>query len=88
MVYWKYLASVVPPQSLVLGSDVNGFITRAAPGGLCPEGLRTYGDVPQFFGALVENGSPRAALDGMGERLLQLMGVRTPNRALSGVRTR
>lgn len=71
--HWKHLASIVPPEALVLGSDMNGFISRPAPGGLCPDGLRHYGDVNQLWAALVQAGLPRAALDGMGERLLQLM---------------
>lgn len=71
--HWKHLASVVPPEALVLGSDVNGFISRPVPGGLCPDGVRHYGDLSQLWGALEASGLPRAALDGMGERLLQLV---------------
>lgn len=71
--HWKHLASVTSPEALVLGSDVNGFITRAFPGGLCPDGLRNYGDLSQVWGALEANGIPRAALDGMGEQLLKLV---------------
>lgn len=71
--HWKHFASVVPPESLVFGSDVNGFITRPMAGGLCPDGVRTYGDMNQVWSALVSSGIPRAALDGMGERLLQLV---------------
>lgn len=71
--HWKHLASVTSPEALVLGSDVNGFITRALPGGLCPDGLRNYGDLGQVWGALEANGIPRAALEGMGEQLLKLV---------------
>lgn len=71
--HWKHFASVVPPEALVFGSDVNGFITRPAAGGLCPDGVRTYGDINAVWSALVANGVPRSALDGMGERLLRLV---------------
>lgn len=71
--HWKHFASVVPPESLVFGSDVNGFITRPAAGGLCPDGVRNYGDMNAVWSALIANGVPRAALDGMGERLLQFV---------------
>lgn len=70
--HWKHLANVTSPDALVLGSDVNGFITRAEPGGLCPDGLRNYGDLNQVWGALVASGVPRASLDSMAERLLKL----------------
>lgn len=71
--HWKHFASVVPPEALVFGSDVNGFITRPAAGGLCPDGVRNYGDLNAVWSALEANGVPRAALDGMGERLLKLV---------------
>ena len=71
--HWKYLASVVGPESLVLGSDINGFIPRPLAGGLCPEGIRSYADVPQVMGALEASGVPRAALDGMAAKLLGLI---------------
>ncbi len=71
--HWAHLASVVPPEALVLGSDFNGFIVRPRPGGRCPDGLRHMGDVPALWGALEGQGVPRSALDGMGERLLELV---------------
>ncbi len=71
--HWKHFASVTSPDALVLGSDVNGFITRAEPGGLCPDGIRHYGDLNQVWSALVANGIPRASLDSMAERLLKLV---------------
>ena len=73
LAHWKHLASVVGPAALVLGSDVNGFITRSSAGGLCPDGLRNYGDLPQLWGALVASGVPREALDGMANKLLGLV---------------
>ena len=71
--HWLYLAKVAGAQSLTLGSDFNGFITRHPPGGSCPHGLRNIGDLPELFSALEAHGVPRAALDGMGERLLTLV---------------
>ena len=71
--HWKHLASVVPPEALVLGSDINGFISRPSAGGLCPDGVRNYGDLPQLWGSLEASGVPRAALDGMAQRLLGLV---------------
>ena len=68
---WKYLAHITSPETLVLGSDINGFIARSLPGGLCPDGVRNYGDLAQVWGALEASGIPRAALDGMGEKFLQ-----------------
>jgi membrane dipeptidase len=70
--HWRHFAQVVPPSALVLGSDFNSFITRAAPGGACPRGLRNAGDLQDVWAALVADGFPREALDDMGDRLLQL----------------
>jgi len=71
--HWKHFASVVPPEALVLGSDINGFISRPSAGGLCPDGVRNYGDLAQLWGSLEASGVPRAALDGMAARLLELV---------------
>ncbi len=71
--HWKHLASVTSPETLILGSDVNGFITRPNAGGLCPDGVRNYGDLTQVWGALVASGIPRGALDGMADQLLKLV---------------
>ncbi len=71
--HWKYLASVVGPEHLVLGSDFNGFIARPWPGGQCPQGIRNTGDLPAAWAALQANGVPAAALDGMGDAMLSLM---------------
>lgn len=68
--HWKHLASVVPADQLVLGSDFNGFIVRPRAGGLCANGLRNAGDLNDLWAALVANGVPREALDGMGDKLL------------------
>lgn len=70
--HWKHFAQVVPATSLVLGTDFNGFITRPVAGGACPRGLRHYGDVQDLWPALTAQGFPQAALDGMGEALLEL----------------
>jgi membrane dipeptidase len=70
---WRHLAKVVGPEALTLGSDLNGFITRAPPGGRCSGGLRNTSDLNGFFSALEASGVPRAALDGMGERFLKVL---------------
>ncbi|MDP2270142.1 MAG: membrane dipeptidase [Archangium sp.] len=71
--HWRHLASVASADTLVLGSDVNGFITRPSPGGLCPDGVRNYGDLNQVWAALETSGIPSAALDGMADKLLGLL---------------
>jgi membrane dipeptidase len=70
--HWKHFAQVVPPTSLVLGTDFNGFVFRPAAGGQCPNGLRHAGDLKDLWPALTANGFPREALDGMGDALLEL----------------
>lgn len=70
--HWKHFAQVVPPSSLVLGSDFNGFVFRPAAGGQCPNGLRHAGDLTELWAALTANGFSREALDGMGDALLRL----------------
>lgn len=70
--HWTYFARVVPPTSLVLGSDFNGFVARPAAGGLCPSGLRHVGDLKHLWPALTANGFPREALDSMGDAVLRL----------------
>jgi microsomal dipeptidase-like Zn-dependent dipeptidase len=70
--HWKHLASVVPPAQLTLGSDFNGMISRPAPGGSCPDGVRNTGDLETLYGALVKHGVPQTAIDGMGWRFLEL----------------
>lgn len=71
--HWLHLAKVAGAGSLTLGSDFNGFITRHAPGGSCPNGLRNTGDLPALWAALVTHGLPREALDEMGEKFLTLV---------------
>jgi len=71
--HWKHFAAVVGPDALMLGSDFNGFIVRPIAGGLCADGIRNTGDLPQLWAALVAQGVPREALDGMGEKLLGLV---------------
>lgn len=71
--HWKHFASVVGPEALLLGSDFNGFIVRPLAGGLCAHGVRNAGDLPELWAALVAQGLPREALDGMGEKLLALV---------------
>jgi membrane dipeptidase len=70
---WLHLAKVTGPEALTLGSDLNGFITRAPSGGRCPQGLRNTNDLSAFFAALEASGVPRAALDAMGERFLGVL---------------
>jgi membrane dipeptidase len=71
--HWLELTKVMPPERVVLGSDLNSFISRARPGGQCATGLRNASDLPGLFGALEANGVPRAALDGMGDEVLRLL---------------
>lgn len=71
--HWKHLADVVGAEHLALGSDLNGFTTRSDAGGQCPLGIRSSVDLPDLFTALVGAGLERAALDGMGERVLQVL---------------
>jgi membrane dipeptidase len=71
--HWLELTKVMPPERVVLGSDLNSFISRARPGGQCATGLRNAGDLPSLFAALEANGVPRAALDGMGDEVLRLL---------------
>ncbi|MEW5741216.1 MAG: membrane dipeptidase [Myxococcota bacterium] len=70
--HWKHFAQVVPPTSLVTGTDFNGFVFRPAAGGQCPNGLRHTGDLKDLWPALTAHGVPREALDGMGDALLRL----------------
>jgi membrane dipeptidase len=71
--HWAHFARVAGPEAVALGSDFNGFILRGRPGGLCPNGIRNASDLPQLFAALQQRGVPRAALDGMGEKLLGIL---------------
>lgn len=71
--HWRSLASAATPSAIVLGSDLNSFITRARPGGACPRGLRNTADLPALFSALEAGGLPREALDGMGEQVLRVL---------------
>jgi membrane dipeptidase len=71
--HWLHQINTVGPEHVVLGSDFNGFIIRGHAGGLCPNGMRNTYDLPQLFAALELKGVPRAALDGMGERLLGVL---------------
>lgn len=70
--HWKQLLSAAAsPEQLAVGSDWNGWILRAPPGGSCPNGLRNTGDLTDFYDALVKHGVPEAAIDGMGEQFLK-----------------
>jgi membrane dipeptidase len=71
--HWKHVASLVGPASVVLGSDFNGMVNRAAPGGSCPNGIRNSGDLPDLFKALAAHGIPQVTLDQGGERLLHVL---------------
>ena len=70
---WKYLAGLVGPEHLVLGSDFNGFISRPHAGGQCPNGIRNTGDLNDAWTALVANGIPRGALDNMGDVFIEFL---------------
>lgn len=71
--HWFELIKQTAPEAVVLGSDLDSFISRARPGGRCPDGLRNTADLPALFAALEATGVPRAALDGMGPKVLQLL---------------
>ena len=71
--HWLQLARVAGASRLVLGSDLNGFITRPGPGGRCPGGVRGSQDLAMFFETLTAAGVPGEALDQTGEQVLQLM---------------
>jgi membrane dipeptidase len=71
--HWKHFADRVGPDSVVLGSDLNGMVTRSKPGGACPNGIRTSGDLPALYAALAARGIPQKSLDQGGERLLQVL---------------
>ncbi|MCU0698649.1 MAG: dipeptidase [Myxococcaceae bacterium] len=73
--HWLELSKVAPPERVVLGSDLNSFISRARAGGQCANGLRNASDLPGLFAALEANGVPRAALDGMGDEVLRVLEV-------------
>jgi membrane dipeptidase len=71
--HWLELAKVGGPSRVVLGSDLNSFISRARAGGQCAHGLRNASDLPGLFAALEANGVPRDALDGMGDEVLRVL---------------
>ena len=71
--HWKHFASVIPPENIVFGSDMNGFIVRPKPGGSCKTGIRHMGDMVYVWQALESHAVPKEALDGMGEALLKLI---------------
>lgn len=71
--HWLHFAKLVGPESLVFGSDFNGFVTRPKAGGSCPQGLRHSGDYSVWAQAVREAGIPEKALHGMGERFLQVI---------------
>jgi membrane dipeptidase len=71
--HWKHLADVVGFDGVVFGSDMNGFIVRPQAGGLCANGIRNMGDLPQVWAALKQRGISEQSLSSMGERLLKLI---------------
>ncbi len=71
--HWVHYARLAGAENVVLGSDLNAPITRSAPGGFCPDGLRHAGDLPYLFGGVVASGVPPEALNRAGDRFLQLM---------------
>lgn len=48
-----HLAKFVGPEHVVLGSDLGAPITRALPGGSCPNGVRGDWDLPAVFAGLM-----------------------------------
>lgn len=68
-----HLAKVVGPEHVVLGSDLGAPITRALPGGSCPNGVRGDWDLPAVFAGLEARGFPREALDGSADRFLSML---------------
>ncbi len=73
LAHWRHLAKVAGNDALVLGTDFNGFVTRARPGGRCQSGVRTTADVGAVLAALKAEGVPAESLGGMGERFLKLL---------------
>lgn len=71
--HWLHYAREAGPEAVMLGSDFNSPISRANPGGSCPQGLRHTGDLPDLFSALEIRGIARVHLDGSGARLLQVL---------------
>lgn len=68
-----HLAKVAGAAHVVLGSDLGAPITRALPGGSCPNGVRGDWDLPAVFAGLEARGFPREALDGSAERFLSML---------------
>ena len=68
-----HLAKLVGPEHVVLGSDLGAPITRALPGGSCPNGVRGDWDLPAVFAGLEARGFPREALDGSADRFLSML---------------
>jgi len=71
--HWKHFADRVGPDSVVLGSDLNGMVKRSKPGGACPNGVRTTADLPALYAALAAQGIPQKSIDQGGERFLQVL---------------
>lgn len=71
--HWLELSKAGGPQAVVLGSDLDSFISRPRAGGRCEHGLRNTSDLPSLFAALEASGIPRTALDGMGDQVLRLL---------------
>lgn len=68
-----HLAKVAGAEHVVLGSDLGAPITRALPGGHCPNGVRGDRDLPAVFAGLEARGFPREALDGSADRFLSML---------------
>lgn len=71
--HWLHLAELVGHEAMLVGSDLNGPISRAEPGGLCPSGLANTRSLPELWAALEAKGVPRARLDDQAQRLLALI---------------
>ncbi|MDP3235443.1 MAG: membrane dipeptidase [Myxococcales bacterium] len=68
-----HLAKVVGPEHVALGSDLGAPITRALPGGSCPNGVRGDWDLPAVFAGLEARGFSRESLDGSAARFLSML---------------
>lgn len=72
--HWSHFAQATGhPERVMLGSDLNGFVVRAGPGGSCPNGLRHAGDLSDLYAGLRAHGQGEKALDASGEVLLSVL---------------
>ena len=71
--HWLHFTALLGEEAVLLGSDFNGPVNRAAPGGLCPGGLANSRGLGELWAALVSRGASRERLDDQAPRLLKLI---------------